>query len=272
MKKIAVAIFALCCIYTLCRAQNTAVQIDQIMNAPRSTVQENINAKLNPQVRDWVEENTLDSLDQEKIPKVVTSGLMLSANISNFLISSKGAEGLNTYSSYLRAGVEVGAFLDFLVYRNFAIQARLVFTAEQNHFGVGDSFNHLWNLGVDLPVLFMYRVGNLKKGYLNVGAGPYAHFTFVSNLGIYTNNEATAEGKTTDKDTDHPYYLTLHDNHAGIQAYIGYEFSLGISVGVNYMISLSDIFGYYKNAKGTTDYDMAFYPQKISMGVAYRWK
>ena len=37
MKKIAVAIFALCCIYTLCRAQNTAVQIDQIMNAPRST-------------------------------------------------------------------------------------------------------------------------------------------------------------------------------------------------------------------------------------------
>ena len=69
-----------------------------------------------------------------------------------------------------------------------------------------------------------------------------------------------------------PAYLALHDNHAGLMAYVGYEFPIGIQIGFNYMISLSDVFGYYKTTQGTPENNVAFYPQRLSLGIAYRWK
>lgn len=212
----------------------------------------------------------LDSLDQEKIPRIVTMGVLLSGNVSNFLISTRQGSRLNTASSYLRIGVELGGFMDFLVTRNFAIQARVVFTAEQNHFALGDSANHLWSFGADIPAIFMYRVGNMRKGYWSVGGGVFAHFTFASDKGgTYSNIEnATFDPVVSEK----PFYFGLHDNHAGLIAHFNYEFPFGMQIGANYLISLSDIFGYYKNSKGTHYNEAAFYPQRISVGIAYRWK
>lgn len=126
-----------------------------------------------------MEEQGLDTLDQEKIPRIVTMGVLLSGNMSNFLISTRQGSRLKTASSYLRVGVEVGGFMDFLVTRHFAIQTRLVFTVEQNHFALGDSANHLWSFGADIPAIFMYRVGNMKKGYWSVGEGTEKGCLFV---------------------------------------------------------------------------------------------
>ena len=249
-------------------AQTKVSQIDQIVNGPTTKAGEAMSAQISPKAKSWLSETSLDSLDQKKIPRIVTMGLLLNANMSHFLITEKLAPNkYKTSSTYLRAGVEVGGFMDFLVARHFAIQARVVFTAEQNQFGIQDSTNHLWAFGADIPVLFLYRLGNMDKGYLNAGAGIFAHFTFASNKGIYRNNES--DPMPTEAP---PSYVVLHDNHAGIIAHVGYEFPIGIQINFNYMISLSDVFGYYKNNKGRPAYNLAFYPERLSLGVAYRWK
>ena len=151
----------------------------------------------------------------------------------------------------MRVGMEFGGFIDFLVARHFAIQGRIIFTAEQNLFGVGDSINHLWSIGTDIPILFLYRIGSMNKGYFNIGAGIFTHFTFANNLGVYQNVETPSP---LVGDADRPVYVSLHDNHAGVLTHFDYEFPIGIQINVNYMVSLTDIFGYYKNTKGTVSY------------------
>lgn len=253
-------------------AQTTISHIDQVVDLPRTATQQKIDSLVSPKMQEWIHERGLDSLDQEKIPKIVTMGVLASANLSSFLLTTRVSKNnYTTASSYMRVGAEVGGFMDFLVTRNFAIQLRIVFTAEQNHFSIGDSTNHLWSFGADIPVLFMYRIGNLKKGYWSVGGGPFAHFTFASNQGHYTNKEVV-DVTTIASASKQPFYVALHDNHAGIMVHADYEFPIGIQIGANYMISLSDIFGYYKNTKGTDLNNVAFYPQRVSLGIAYRWK
>lgn len=249
------------------KAQTTISQIDRIMNAPMPKAGQYMDSVMNNNAKLWLSENGLDSLDQKKIPKVVTMGVLMNANMSHFLISSRHEGNNSFHSTYMRAGAEIGGFMDFLVARHFAIQARLVFDAEQNQFGLIDSTNHLWSFGADIPVLFLYRLGNLQKGYFNIGAGIYAHFTFASNLGIYRNNESGITPSETP-----PFYVSLHDNHAGVIAHVGYEFPIGIQINMNYLLSLSDMFGYYKTTKGTIEGDYGFYPQRLSLGIAYRWK
>ena len=226
--------------------------------------------KMQTQLREWDTEHSLDSLDQEKLPKIVSGGILGSANLSNFIITDK----TGTMSSYMKAGGDIGGFIDFRVTKHFAIQGRLIFTAEQNHFGDGHSKNHLWSFGVDMPIYFLGRVGNLQKGYLQVGAGPFTHFTFASNISKYTNNEAVDAPTPSEAELADQYQAlySLHDNHAGIAATIGYEFPIGVQIVANYQFSLSDIFTWYKQQKGTSLAEAAVYPQRVSLGIGYRWK
>lgn len=215
-------------------------------------------------IQQWDTEHLLDSLDQEKLPRVVSGGVILSANMSNFLTTHNDG----TISSYMKIGGETGGFLDFRVTKHFAIQGRVVFTAEQNQFAVDETMRQLWSFGVDLPVYFLGRFGNMEKGYLQFGAGPFTHFTFASNIGgQYSNNLATLS-----LDPDDPYakVYVLHDNHSGLSATVGYEFPIGIQINANYMLSLSDIFNYHKQEG--IDTSASIYPQRISLGVGYRWK
>ena len=254
--------------FSICSAQTTVKQIDEIVNAPMPKAGQYMDSVISPNAKQWLSEHSLDSLDQKKIPKVVTMGLLLNANMSHFLITRRDDAGkYHTSSTYLRAGVEVGGFMDFLVTRHFAIQARAVFTASQNQFGVNNTVNHLWSFGMDIPVLFLYRLGNMQKGYWNFGGGIFAHFTFASNKGVYTNNES---GVTPTEVPDD--YVSLHDNHAGFIVHAGYEFPFGMQINFNYLVSITDMFGFYKNNKGTLVGDCAFYPQRLTLGVAYRWK
>lgn len=250
-------------------AQKEDIRIDRIMDEPLSASGMKLDSVIDPNLKTWVSEQSLDSIDQEKIPHIVTMGILLSGNVSNFLITTGHGSSMKTTSSFLRVGVELGGFMDFIVTRHFAIQARLVFTAEQNHLAITDSTNHLWSFGADIPVLFMYRMGNLQKGYWSFGGGIFAHFTFASNVGIYKNVEYIPSAPSA---SEKPFNIALHDNHAGLMAHANYEFPFGMQMGVSYLISMSDIFGYYKNSKGTQWNDAAFYPQRISFGVAYRWK
>lgn len=215
-------------------------------------------------IQQWDVEHTLDTLDQEKLPRIVSGGLMMNANMSNFIITNPAG----TASSYMKVGGEIGGFLDFRVTKHFAIQGRLVFTAEQNRFAIDDTRKLLWAFGVDIPVYFLGRVGNLEKGYLQFGAGPFTHFTFASNIADkYSNNLAT---DVIDPEDPYNQLYVLHDNHSGLSGTIGYEFPIGIQINANYMVSLTDIFSYHKQQPNNNL--KAIYPQRVSLGIAYRWK
>lgn len=198
----------------------------------------------------WDTEINLDTIDQEKLPRRVTAGLIATANISNFIIY----QNRNYFSSYMKVGADLGGFVDFTVTKHFAIQGRLMLTAEQNRFEDTNEANLLWAFGVEIPVLFLARFGNMEKGYLSVGGGLFTHFNYASNIGK--------------KGTE---LYSLSDNHSGLGASISYEFPIGIQVVVNYFVSLTDIVSFHKQSVATNSVQ-GIYPQRIELGIAYRWR
>lgn len=220
-------------------------------------------------------EHMLDSLDQERLPRLVSGGVMAGVNLSNFIITRNH----HMMSSYMRIGGELGGFLDFRITKHFSIQPQVLFTAHQNHFQDTDTTNHLWSFGAEIPVYFLGRFGNLQKGYFQFGGGIFTHFTFASNIANKFKNveESTATTPATTDATpadnhDYSRLYSLHDNHFGVAVTVGYEFPIGIQINAHYKVSLSDIAGFYKENKGKEIADAVIYPQSVSLGIAYRWR
>lgn len=220
-------------------------------------------------------ERMLDSLDQEKLPRLVSGGIMAGANLSNFIITRNH----HAMSSYMRIGAELGGFMDFRITKHFSVQPQVVFTAHQNYFAATDTANHLWSFGADIPIYFLGRFGNMQKGYIQFGGGIFTHFTFASNIANKFKNveesTATDPATPTTKPVDtHDYsrLYSLHDNHFGVAVTVGYEFPIGIQINAHYKVSLSDIAGFYSENKGKEIADALIYPQSVSLGLAYRWK
>ena len=217
-------------------------------------------------------EHMIDSLDQEKLPRLVSGGLLLNANLSNFIITRNH----KPMSSYMHIGGELGGFMDFRITKHFSIQPQVIFTAHQNYFAVTDTANHLWSFGMDIPVYFLGRFGNMEKGYIQFGGGIFTHFTFASNIrNKYKNvdESAAVTPPVTPTDThDYSKLYSLHDNHFGVAVTVGYEFPIGIQINAHYKVSLSDIAGFYKEYKGQEIADALIYPQSVSLGIGYRWK
>ena len=217
-------------------------------------------------------EHMIDSLDQEKLPRLVSGGLLANANMSNFIITRNN----KPMSSDMHIGGEFGGFMDFRITKHFSIQPQVIFTAHQNYFAATDTANHLWSFGMEIPVYFLGRFGNMEKGYIQFGGGIFTHFTFASNIaGKFKNVDESAAVTTSATPTDtHDYskLYSLHDNHFGVAVTVGYEFPIGIQINAHYKISLSDIAGFYKDYKGQEIADAVIYPQSVSLGIGYRWR
>lgn len=214
-------------------------------------------------------ERTLDSLDQEKLPHLVSGGLLAGANLSNFIITRNH----RPMSSYMRIGAELGGFIDFRITKHFSIQPQVMFMAQQNYFAATDTANTLWSFGAEIPVYFLGRFGNLQKGYVQFGGGIFTHFTFASNIkDKYKNWDDPTSVKPSEDPHDYSHLYRLHDNHFGVCLTVGYEFRFGMQINVHYKISLSDIAGFYSDMKGQEVADALIYPQCISLNLGYRWK
>ena len=221
----------------------------------------------------WDTETTLDSLDQEELPKLVTGGLIIGGNMSDFLITRDH----HTMASHRRFGAELGGFIDFTLTKHFAIQPQIIFTAHQNYFAATDTTNGLWSFGMEVPVYFLGRFGNLQQGYVQFGGGIFTHFTFADNKGKYKsadNVPPPANGDTQSEKDGYNYseLYSLHNNHFGICAMVGYEFNFGMQINVQYKISLSDIAGFYSSNKGKEIADALIYPHSLSLCLGYRFK
>ena len=259
MKKI-VLILSIAVLSLSLRAQSRDVKIQQSLDEAKAKLVE------------FNTEHMIDSLDQEKLPRLVSGGLLANANMSNFIITRNH----KPMSSYMHVGGELGGFMDFRITKHFSIQPQVIFTAHQNYFAATDTANHLWSFGMDIPVYFLGRFGNMEKGYIQFGGGIFTHFTFASNIrNKYKNVDESASVTTPVTPTDtHDYskLYSLHDNHFGVAVTVGYEFPIGIQINAHYKVSLSDIAGFYKEYKGQEIADALIYPQSVSLGIGYRWK
>jgi hypothetical protein len=253
MKRILVILFALGLMSGLSAQSKIRLDFDE--------------AKL--RLEEYNTERLLDSLDQEKLPKIVSGGLLAGGNLSNFIITRDH----QTMSSYMMIGAEAGGFLDFRVTKHFAIQPQVMFTAHQNYFAENDSSNRLWSFGVDIPIYFLGRYGNMEKGYVQFGGGVFTHFTFASNIsGKYHNVDEPVRLPARKTEYDYSRLHELHNNHFGVCATVGYEFSFGMQINAAYKVSLSDITAFYSEKKGTAEADALIYPQSVSLTVGYRWR
>jgi len=257
-------IFVFCSLFFVpAMGQTTDVQLQ--------TKLDNVKAQL----QDFDTEHMLDSLDQEKLPRLVSGGILAGVNTSNFIITRDH----HPMSSYMRIGGELGGFIDFSISKHFAVQPQVLFTAHQNYFEATDVKNRLWSFGVDIPIYFLGRFGSLEKGYVQFGGGIFTHFTFASNVqGRYHNVDdspvvanAPAVVSTTPQ-YDYSRLYSLHNNHFGVCLTVGYEFSFGMQINAQYKISLSDIAGFYSEMKGTVDADALIYPQSASIIFGYRFR
>lgn len=221
------------------------------------------------QLEDFNTERLLDSLDQERLPKLVSGGLLGGANISNFIITRNH----EPMSSYMRIGGEIGGFLDFSVTQHFAIQPQVLLTAHQNYFAATDTTNTLWSFGIEIPIHFLGRFGNMEKGYIQFGGGIFTHFTFASNVkDKYKNWDDPTLIQPSSDPNDYSDLYRLHDNHFGVCAMVGYEFPFGMQINVSYKVSVSDITSFYQQKKGKPVADALIYPQSLSLTLGYRWR
>ena len=215
-------------------------------------------------------ERLLDSLDQENLPRIVSGGLLAGANMSNFIITRNH----RPMSSHMRIGCELGGFIDFRLSKHFSIQPQVLFTAQENYFAATDTTNHLWSFGMEIPVYFLGRFGNMQQGYVQFGGGLFTHFTLASNVPNKYRSYDIVPGPGTDQTDGYDYsrLYTLHNNHFGICVTVGYECTFGLQINLHYKISLSDIAGFYSEMKGQDIADALIYPQSISINLGYRWK
>ena len=223
-------------------------------------------------------ERLLDSLDQEKLPRLVSGGLFGGGNVSNFIITRNH----QPMSSYMRIGAEVGGFLDFALTKHFSIQPQVILTAHQNYFAATDTTNRLWSFGVDIPIYFLGRFGNMEQGYIQFGGGLFTHFTYMSNVKDKYSNVDEPQTASSAPLFRMPYEETptydysrlyqLHNNHFGVCLLVGYECPFGMIINVSYKVSLSDIAGFYSEKKGDPAADALIYPQSVSLSIGYRWR
>ena len=117
----------------------------------------------------------------------------------------------------------------------------------------------------------------MQQGYVQFGGGLFTHFTFADNKGKYKsadNVPLPANGDTQSEKDGYNYseLYSLHNNHFGICAMVGYEFSFGMQINVQYKISLSDIAGFYSSNKGKEIANALIYPHSLSLCFGYRFK
>jgi hypothetical protein len=251
-----------------------------MMGRAQENTQDQLKMKLQEKmdaVTQWDTETLLDSLDQEKLPRLVSGGVFGGANMNNFIITRNH----RPMSSHMRVGGEVGGFLDFSLSKHFAIQPQVIFTAHQNYFAATDTTNRLWSFGMEIPVYFLGRFGNLRQGYFQFGGGIFTHFTFASNTGKYKSVDESSKPASAPKkaaadptkfEYDYSRLYSLHNNHFGLCVLLGYELPFGMQINVQYKVSLSDIAGFYTEMKGQEIANALIYPQSISLCLGYRWR
>lgn len=195
--------------------------------------------------------------------KVINGGIKLQANCSNFIMNIP-IESHSAMKSVMNVGAEIGGFIDFNVSEHCVIQFNLMVFSEQQDLHNSGNHDRLWTVGVELPLYVLGRFGNQQHGYILFGGGPYTEFSTWARM-IGSTNGRNPYQHIVDTSEDGESIFALSDNHSGLAAYLGYEFPFGLQINATYQASLSNIL----NLNNSAAY---CYPQKVTLGLGYRFK
>lgn len=175
----------------------------------------------------------------------ITYGVKAEANMSNFLLSD-----FDNASSKMKLGATIGGFAKFDITENFAIQPELLVhyqSSELKEAGKKRDFQY-WGLEVPVYAMGQWYTANDSRFY--VAAGPYIGMGLDAKL-------KSPELKMYKSDRMNRFDF-------GVGAQVGYEFSNRIGINASYKIG-------FINAVDEYHADAKMLPQRISLGIAYRF-
>lgn len=218
------------------------------------------NLTLNTQGIGITSGDTTQSAPKKK--KVVNGGVRLQANTSSFIMNL-GFPGHENTHSLMDLGGELGGFIDFNVSRHFIIQFNLILFAEHQRLINETEKDRLLTLGLEIPIYLLGRYGNPEKGYVLFGGGPYTAFSLWGNM-LGPSPVKNPYQHVIGQQDNGEQKFAVSDNHSGLAVCLGYEFPGRWQINATYQVSLSNILNIHN--------DHAYcYPQKITLGVAYRF-
>lgn len=177
-----------------------------------------------------------------------TYGVKVGANFSNFVLTD-----LPTQKSSMKAGADLGGFMNINVHPNISIQPEVKFFYRSSKAEMGPAEDTFKQWGMQIPV---YALGQteLGNGKFYGGVGPFLGVGFdarydASDLNLYEKKEDKA---------------ILNRWDLGIGALIGYEFSNGCQINVEYQYGFIDQMDALKDL-GTKN------TQNVSVVIGYRF-
>ena len=201
---------------------------------------------------------SLSAQEIEKQP-VVDWGMKLQANTSNYLF--KNIPTMPDLSSKMKAGAEVGGFINFNITQRFYIQFGLMGTFEQCTLDFGDHTATLQSYALAIPVFALWRFGNHEHGWFSFGGGPYTEFILWGDLEGLNPFRHVVTDNTTGQQT-----IVTADSHSGLAAFIGYELPCGLQVNATYHFGISDMLLFEHDSRDTYQR-----PQKLTLGLGWHF-
>lgn len=196
--------------------------------------------------------------EEEAVP-VVNWGVKVQANASNFRM--KNIPTMPELTSQMNIGGELGGFIDFNISRRFRLQFNLLWGYEQNTLDFGDRTAPMRAAVIEVPVFALWRFGDARRGWLNIGGGPYTEFIVWGELeGVNPFRHVITDDATGQQN------IVTADSHSGLAAFVGYELPCGLRLNATYHFGISDMLLFEHNSRDTYQR-----PQKVTLGLGWRF-
>jgi hypothetical protein len=187
-----------------------------------------------------------------------TFGIKGGVNFASLSSSSSSTEG--SYTTGTLTSFSVGVFADFKTESALSIQPAILYTgkgAKESGNISGTSYNVKANINyLQVPVNFLYNAPS-RAGKFFVGAGPYAAF------GLSAKVKASSGGQTESQDVEFgdgdDQYKRID---AGVTALVGFKFTQGALVSLNYDLGFTNISNQADNSTKTRVFG-------VSVGYAF---
>ncbi|HHV85788.1 MAG TPA: PorT family protein [Petrimonas sp.] len=178
----------------------------------------------------------------------ISYGIKGEMNLSNFFLKD-----LDTQTSTMKVGPNLGGFMKIDLHPNFAIQPEVMFFYRNSKMETGPAEDTFKQWGMQIPV---YALGQTEagNGRFYGGVGPYVGFGFDAR---YKDADVSLYKKVNDK-------TPMNRWDFGLGALLGYEFNNGVQLNAGYQ------FGFVDQLDAMKD-DASMRTQTVNIGIGYRF-
>lgn len=185
--------------------------------------------------------------------KLISGGVIVEANLSNFLHS-----GIGVGKSNMKTGFTAGGFINFGINTSFSVQGEILFHYKRSDFEWDNQNGNYRYWGMEVPIYAMYHYNFSKGGRFFAGIGPYTEFGFDA---VFKQNGMKSN---LYEKNDNSGLAPLRDSNTGFGIKIGYELPSGLQIHATYKASVT-------NQLDENSSDIKMHPQAFGIGVAFRF-